>query len=424
MAGLAAARTLTAADASVVVFESTGLVGGKLRRSEVAGVMVDEGADSMLRRIPYGVELASETGLELISPTTGAGIWTRGEVRPMPAASVMGVPTDLKALAASGVISKRGLARARLDLARPGGAIGEDVSVGGLVAKRVGREIVDRLVDPLLGGVYAGRADQLSLQATLPQLWLHMQSHGSLIRAARAAIGTPTGAPVFAGIRGGLGLLPEHAAQGLDVRLGTVVTSLGRDASGWRLGEELFDAVVLAVPAAPAAKLLAGHAPVEELQRIRYASVGIVTLALDGPSPGKGTGFLVPAVEGRTTKAVTFTSRKWSVEGPAIVRASVGRYGEEADLQRDDDDLVRLVLGELEQAVGPLPPLMDSRVTRWGGALPQYEVGHVGVVERLRTRLPAGIAVAGAAYDGVGVPAVIGSGQRAAQAVLAGLRFP
>jgi oxygen-dependent protoporphyrinogen oxidase len=127
----------------------------------------------------------------------------------------------------------------------------------------------------------------------------------------------------------------------------------------------------------------------------------------------------VPAAEGRVTKAVTFTSRKWGRTDATIVRASVGRYGEQRDLQRDDDELVRVVLEELGQAVGPVPPLVASRVTRWGGGLPQYAVGHLDLVRRLRAGLPEGLAVAGAAYDGVGLPAVVRSGQEAARALLA-----
>jgi oxygen-dependent protoporphyrinogen oxidase len=147
--------------------------------------------------------------------------------------------------------------------------------------------------------------------------------------------------------------------------------------------------------------------------------VGIVTVVLDGPSPGWGSGYLVPAVERRTTKAVTFTSRKWGRTDATVVRASVGRYGEERDLQRPDEELVALVLEELAEAVGPLPPVVDTRVTRWGGALPQYAPGHLDLVRRLRAALPEGLAVAGAAYDGVGLPAVTRSGQEAARLLLA-----
>ncbi|MGZ6792813.1 MAG: protoporphyrinogen oxidase, partial [Mycobacteriales bacterium] len=313
-------------------------------------------------------------------------------------------------------------ARVPLDLALPGAPVTEDVSVGDLVTRRLGREVVQRLVDPLLGGVYAGRADLLSTQATLPQLWPHLAGHRSLLMAARASRGAPAPGPVFAGVEGGLGHLPPALAAGLDVRLRTTVRALTRTPTGWRLetgssADPAYldaDAVVLAVPAAPAARLLAGHAPAEELAGVGYASVGIVTLVLDGPSPGTGSGYLVPAVEGRTTKAVTFTSRKWGRPGPAVVRASVGRYGEEVELQRDDDELVAAVLAELRLALGELPPLVDSRVTRWGGGLPQYAVGHLDLVARLRRALPPGLAVAGAAYDGVGVPAVARSGQLAA----------
>lgn len=417
LAGLAAARELVAHGFDAVVLESTATVGGKVRASEVGGLLVDEGADSMLRRVPWGVELASSVGLEVVSPATGAaGLWT-DRMRPLPAGTVMGIPTDLDAV--------RDVVGQVREV--PGEPVTEDLSVGQLVRARLGDRVVDQLVDPLLGGVYAGTADGLSVRATLPQLWPHLAGHGSLVDAARAARGTPSSAPVFAQTAGGLGLLPPAVAQGLDVRLATTVRGLARTATGWRLetGSAAdpsyldVDGVVLAVPAAPAARLLQGHVATEELAQVRYASVAIVTLVLDGPSPGAGSGYLVPAVTGRDTKAVTFTSRKWGRSGPAVVRASVGRVGEESTLQRDDSELVATVRAELGAALGELPALLDTRVTRWGGGLPQYAPGHLDLVQRLRAALPAGIAVAGAAYDGVGVPAVIRSGQLAAQEIVA-----
>ena len=427
MAGLAAAHALRDV-ADVVVLEASSQVGGKLRTSEVGGVAVDEGADSLLRRVPHAVELATSVGLDLVSPTTGqAYVRSRGSLRPLPTGTVLGVPADLAALARSEVLSATGLARVPLDLVRPGDPVTEDVAVGALVGRRLGREVVERLVDPLLGGVYAGRADLLSLQATLPQLVEPLSRHRSLVLAARAARGTPSPGPVFAGLVGGLGRLPSAvaAATGADVRLRTTVRGLERTATGWRLvtgssaepGQVDADAVVLAVPAAPAARLLRGHVPVEDVAAIEYASVAIVTLVLAGDTPGRGSGYLVPAVEGLTTKAVTFTSRKWAYDDVAVVRASVGRFGEEVDLQRDDAELVDLVRGELELVLGPVGPLVDSRVTRWGGGLPQYAVGHLDRVRRIKASLPPGLAVAGAAYDGVGVPAVVRSGQDAAATV-------
>ncbi len=429
IAGLAAALEVTRAGARVIVLEASDRVGGKVRASDVGGLHVDEGADSMLRRVPWGTDLAAAAGLPLVFPTAGgASLWTRGRLRPLPTGTVMGVPADLASLARSEVLSAGGLARVPMDLALPGSPQQQDISVGELIARRLGREVVERLVDPLLGGVYAGHADLLSLQATLPALAAAAARHRSVIVAARAARGVPSPGPVFAGVPGGLGVLPAALAAQLDVRLGTTVRALELTPTGWRLGTGsaadpsylVADAVVLAVPAAPAARLLHGYAPVEELGSVDYASVAIVTLVLDGPSPGVGSGYLVPAVEGRTTKAVTFTSRKWGRPGPAVVRASVGRFGETRDLQRDDADLVATVLDELALAVGPLPRLLDSRITRWGGGLPQYAVGHLDLVARLRAALPTRLAVAGAAYDGVGVPAVAKSGQDAARAVLAG----
>jgi oxygen-dependent protoporphyrinogen oxidase len=442
IAGLAAAleaRRLQP-DADVVVLDAADRIGGKLRGSEVGGVLVDEGADSMLARVPEAVELAREVGLgdALVAPETGAAaLWTRRAMRPLPGRTVLGVPGDLRALARSGVLSRRGLARALLEPTLPGACPTSDVAVGALVGRRFGREVVERLVDPLLGGVYAGRADLLSLRATLPQLAGPAAGSRSLLRAAASAL-PPSGAspePVFQGLRGGLGTLPGAvaAAAAADVRLRSTVRELRQTASGWQLvigsaaapSVLAADAVVLAVPAAPASRLLRHLAPAaaEQIGMLDYASVALVTLVLDGPVPGTGSGYLVPAVEGRVTKAVTFTSRKWAhlASGPGVLRASVGRFGEAAVLQRADDELVAAVAGELRAAVGRLPPVLASRVTRWGGGLPQYAVGHLDRVARARSgleRLPA-LAVAGAAYDGVGVPACVRSGRAAAGSALA-----
>ncbi len=445
IAGLSAALTAARLGARVTVLEASDRLGGKVRVSEIGGLPVDEGADSMLARVPDGVQLARDAGLgdELTSPAEGqALIWTRGRLRPLPTGTVMGIPGDLAALARSEVLSPAGLARVPVDLALPGHGHEDDVSVGDLVTRRLGREVVERLVDPLLGGVYAGRADRLSLHATLPQLVRPVATARSLLLATRRAraTATPYTGPLFRGLPGGLGRLPGAVARasGAQVRLGTTVRGLARTPTGWRLElgpaarpEHLdADAVVIAVPAAPAARLLRDLAPAAaaELAGLDYAGVAIVTLVLDGPPPGSGSGYLVPAVEGRTTKAVTFTSRKWAhyAHDRAVLRASIGRYGEAADLQRDDGELVAIVLRELAEAVGPLPPLAASRVVRWGGGLPQYAVGHLDLVARVHAAVARqpGLAVAGAAYGGVGVPAVARSGREAAQRALAGTGAP
>ncbi len=445
----------------VTLLDEADRFGGKLRPGEVGGIAVDLGAESMLARRPEAVELARSAGLgpELEPPTTAkAAIWTRGALRPMPTGHVMGVPGDLNALAATGVISPEGMRRIRADLSAPATEVGEDVAIGEYVAARVGREVVDRLVDPLLGGVYAGHADRISMRAAVPQLLPVAQRERSLVEGVRgilaraaqssaAAPGTPP-APVFQGVRGGLGRLPGAVAAacreaGGELRTGTGVKELRRTPDGWRAvttgGEELAaDAVVLAVPAAAAARLLAAEAPAAagELGAVEYASMALVTLVFqrsalgaggaDGVPPGSG--FLVPPVDGRRIKAATFSSNKWgwlaeSAPDSFVLRTSFGRHGEAEALELPDEELVAAALGDLREAAGIHALPYASTVTRWYGGLPQYPAGHLDRVARIRElarKLPD-LALCGAAYDGVGIPACVGSGRRAADDVLSGL---
>jgi protoporphyrinogen/coproporphyrinogen III oxidase len=454
VAGLAAAWFLLDGGraARVSVLEASGRLGGKLHAGEIAGVPVDLGAESMLARRPEGVALARAVGLgdDLEPPATaGARLWSRGGLHPLPAGQVMGVPGDLAPLAASGVLSPQGLARLPLDHVLPRTDPGDDVAVGAFVAARLGREVVDRLVEPLLGGVYAGDAYRLSMRATVPQLFAAAREDRSLIsgvrrlqQAAPAAAG-----PVFMGVRGGVGRLPLAVADacraaGATIETGTSTRELKRTAGGWRLAAEGphgrrvidADAVVLAAPAPAAADLLRAEAPqaAAELAAVDYADMALVTMVFRRSDLGgadlDGSGFLVPPVDGRTIKASTFSSRKWGWLGAAdpgllVLRTSVGRYGDTADLDRDDSDLVRLSRADLAEAVGLTATPVAARVTRWNGGLPQYAVGHADRVARVRAevaKLP-GLAVCGAVYDGVGIPACVASARRAAQGLLEGL---
>ncbi len=461
IAGLAAAWFLRDEPVSVTVLEGSPRLGGKLSVSEVAGVPVDEGAEALLARRPEGISLIRAAGLagELSDPgTTAAGIWSRGRLHPLPGRQFMGVPADFGELARSGVLSPDGLARARRDADLPATGRADDVSVASYVGARFGRELVDRLVDPLLGGVYAGRSEELSFEATLPGLAEESRKHASLAEAAAALMppppaqapegGSGTGArpSVFTTLTGGLGSLPAAvaAASGATVRTGTMVRELARTAAGWRLTagsahapEQIeADAVVLAVPARPASRLLAGlpgaAAAQAALAGIAYASMAIVTLAYQDEAFAQvpdGSGYLVPALEGRPVKAVTFASVKWphlraAAPGLIMVRCSVGRIGEESLLQRDDRELAAIAAGDLADATGVRGTPVDGRVTRWGGALPQYTVGHRGRVDLIRRAVAAqpGLAVCGAAYDGLGIPACIATAQSAARQVAAYLR--
>lgn len=360
----------------------------------------------------------------------------------MPKGHAMGVPSDVAELGRSGVLSPAGLARVPFDRILPATLVTSDVSVAAYIRARMGSEVVDRLVEPLLGGVYAGRAELLSLDATMPHIATAARTERSLLRAARAiAHDAPKEAgPVFTTLRGGMGSLPKAvaAASGADIRTGVMVRELRRTRSGWRLvtgpvrDPETVeaDAVIVAVPAPSAGRLLADEVPkaAAELARIEYASMAIVTLAYPRaafPEQPDGSGYLVPPIEGRPVKAVTFSTVKWPhlrERDPnlVVVRCSIGRHGEEHTLQRPDEDLKAAAMTELAVTcgVGELP--IDSRVTRWGGALPQYTVGHADRVARIRSAVAGvpGLAVAGAAYDGLGIPACVATARAAAGRVL------
>ncbi|WP_326799121.1 protoporphyrinogen oxidase [Streptomyces sp. NBC_01808] len=451
IAGLAAAHRLLAGGARVTVLEAGTRLGGKLHAGELAGVPADLGAEALLARRPEAVGLARAVGLaDALQPVAagGAAVWTRGRLRPLPGGQVMGVPGDLDRLAAAEVLSPEGLARVAREAELPPAEPGEDVAIGAFVAERLGAEVTDRLVEPLLGGVYAGDAYRLSMRAAVPQLFAALREERTLLGAARAvqsrgaAAGTSQ-APVFMGIEGGIGRLPAAVAEavrqaGGEIVLGTEVASLerrkgfpGPAPARWRVlaGGRAYDAdaVVLAVPAAAAARLVRGVAPraAAEFDGVRYASMALITLALprreaEAQLPA-GTGFLVPPVDGRTIKASTFSSAKWGWAGDDdifLLRTSVGRIDDDKTLERDDADLVTASLDDLRAATGLDARPVASRVSRWRGALPQYEVGHDARVARIRGALPAGLAVCGALYDGVGIPACIASAHRAADELL------
>src|ERR1700761_1289050 len=469
IAGLAAAYFLRDEPVEVTVLEGSPRLGGKLTASEVAGVPVDAGAEALLRRRPEGTDLIADVGLadQLVLPgTTASGIWSYGGLHPLPPRQFMGVPADLDGLGRSGVLSAAGLARARRDLDLPATPRGGDVGVAAYGGARFGAELVDRLVDPLLGGVYAGRSEELSFEATLGPLAAAAGKYPSLAEAAASLIPAPPPArpgeqasprpAVFTTLTGGLGMLPAAvaAASGATIRTRATVRELSRTPDGWRLvvgagadpGELHADAVVLALPARPASRLLNGvpgaAAAATALAAIEYASMAIVTLAYPRSrfpaTQGQArSGYLVPAVEGRAVKAVTFSTVKWphltvqpdtgpsGPDGPIdIIRCSIGRIGEEGVLQRDDAELVALAVADLAGETGAQGPPVDTRVTRWGGALPQYTVGHLDRVATIHDAVAAqpGLAVCGAAYAGVGIPACIATADTAAQRVSAFFR--
>lgn len=447
IAGLTAARDVLVAvpEARVVVLDASDRVGGKVRREDVGGHLVDVGAEAMLAVRPEAVALVRELAeaADIVTPTTtSARVWSRGELHPLPR-SRMGVPFADSVVA--GLLTDDESRRMRAESAAP--PLGDDVSVADYVGGRLGVAVVDRLVEPLLGGVYAGHARQLSLQATMPAVWAIAQAGESLLAPPVVDHRAGTARPPFIGLAGGVGRLAELFADDIQQRggvieSGTIVRGVERTPTGWvvnsgpttRPRRLEADAVIIAVPPPAASRLLAPVTPTAAtaLGEVEMASVAVITLAVPQAQVAswEGSGFLVPPVDGRGIKASTNSSAKWgwlAAEGDdtAYLRASVGRAGETAALQREDADLVALAVREISEAVGA-PPLtvVDSHVQRWGGGLPQYAVGHVDRIARVTRAVGevSGLEVAGAAYGGIGIPAVIASAHAAAEATTTHLR--
>ncbi|NIH79628.1 protoporphyrinogen oxidase [Amycolatopsis viridis] len=437
VSGAAAAYRLRAAlgdGPAITLFESGDRLGGKLRTVEVAGMRYDTGAEAFLARRPEGVGLAAELGLDLVHPSGARStVLAGGRLAPLPGRTMMGIPGSPDAVA--GVLSDGALARVAAEPDLPPVRLGADVALGALLRERFGDELVDRLVDPLLGGVYAGGADGLGLRATVPALAAALDRGAPSLTAAAAGLipDQPSTAPVFGTLPGGLGTLVDRLVELAkpDVRLGRPVTALHRRQDRWQLvagGEAVdADAVLLAVPAPAARRLLAGVAPAASaaLGEIELASMAVVAMALPpGTELPDASGVLIGARERRAdgtpfaAKAFTFSSRKWPHlnTGPVLVRGSVGRFGEPGALHRDDDEVVSLVRADLAELTGITAEPIDVVVTRWGGGLPQYGPGHLDLVDRAERAVAEvpGLALAGAALHGVGVPACIATAIAAA----------
>ena len=440
--GLAAAHYLRRAGVPVTLVEAGDRLGGKIKTLELDGVPVEAGPDTFLARVPFAVNLCRELGLgdELVEPATGkAWLWIGDRLRPLPERHVLGVPTALVPLVRSGVLSPAGVARAALDLVLPRTSYGPDPSVADVVGRRMGREVVERLVDPLVGGINAGRADSLSLAATARPLAEGAARSRSLALGLRQAPPGP-GGPVFLGLAGGLQRLSDRLAQEVDdARLGTSVRSITPSPAGrgYRLecapGPDLdADAVVVAVPAFAAAGMVAALSPVaaEHLGLIRHASVVTATLAYQPaavPRPLEGSGMLVPRVEGRLVTACTWSTTKWpalAASGMVLLRASSGRDGDDRAMELDDDEVVRRLHDELTEALQLREAPVASLVSRWPRGFPQYEVGHRARVDAIEAALGAdapNVVVAGAAYRGVGIAACVEEAKAAAGRITAAL---
>ncbi|MGJ5725695.1 protoporphyrinogen oxidase [Brevibacterium sp. H602] len=447
ISGLVAAYRLSA-EHRVTVLESGDRLGGCLRPTTLDGAVpvgIDSGAEASLNRRPETKSLAAELGLDSVFPSTqhSSQVLSRGDLHPIPKRTIMGVPAE--AAEVESLIGTEAAARLAAERITPP-IEGDDVSLGDFLSERLGGAIVDELVDPLLGGVYAGRCRDLSLAETVPALLPAAVEGTSVLDlvaqllAARdaqiASAGNPE--PVFMSFEGGINrLIPAlHEAivlGGGTVRLGAGVTGIDRDGERWMVrgeGEDIeSEGLVLATPAHVTAGLLRSVAPesASRLGEIPYASTALVAALVDlGGVELKGSGFLIPATEGTFIKASTFVSNKWPwttdhiPAGTALVRMSIGRFGDGPEVwsSLSDEEIVERAFADWQTITSrPESRLLGSEVQRWNSALPQYQPGHaerIAAIDAEIADLP-GLELAGSAYGGVGIPACIARADAAAQ---------
>jgi oxygen-dependent protoporphyrinogen oxidase len=446
--GVAAARALVAHGCSVHLIEAADRLGGSIRTSPFGDLpAVDEGPDAFLLRAPGAIDLARAVGLgdRLVNPErVGAAVW-HGRLRPIPEGIVLGVPSSLGNVVRSGLLSPGGMLRAGLDLIRPASPVDHD-SIGTWVRARFGHQVHDRLVDALVGSIYGADTDAFSL-AAVPQLAsLAAGGRSALLTARRTASATrpvpgQERPAIFAAPATGMATLVEHTLSTLHggpegsfaLSTGHTVSRIERDGDTWRVDDEPVDAVLLAAPARAAARLLAGVAPdaTAGLATIVTAGVIMVTLAVPGdewPAAARGrSGYLVPKSVQRQVTAVSFGSQKWShwapADGSVILRVSLGRDGLDV-MGLDDDAIVAAVVAEVGTHLGVDLRPSRWRITRWPAAFAQYRPHHHQLVAGIDAALPPGIALAGASYRGIGIPACVADAERAAGMLVARLDRP
>ncbi len=445
ISGLATAHAIHRRLGSAVrltLIEGGSELGGKVATQRFSGHVVDTGPDALLVRVPAMAALLEDLGLsdQIVAPASlGAHVWSRGQLRRLPTGTLFGVPDRLLPLLKSRLMSPAGLARAALDLVLPRSRPAtSDPSIADLVIPRLGSQVFDRLVEPLLGGVHAGRAAELSAHSTVPDIEALARKNRSLyfgLRKMRRDAPPSTGAPVLITLAGGLGRLVETlvARMGeVDQRLNSTARTVTPEGSGYHVdladGTSIeADAVVLATPAFVTSQLLGDLVPevATVLAQIPYVDVATIWLAYPSSAMGRpldGTGFLVPPEEGKLLVGCTWSSAKWphlADDSIVLIRCMVGRRGDTRWLDMDDETLVRRVQDELVEAMGMTAGPVDQSIQRWPQAMPQYLVGHQDRLDTLDTamrQLP-GVFLTGAAYRGVGIASCVADAGRIATAV-------
>ncbi|MDC3425603.1 protoporphyrinogen oxidase [Aquibacillus sp. 3ASR75-11] len=427
----------------VNLIEESDRLGGKIKTESKNGFTIERGPDSFLARKESAAKLAKEVGLEgeFIRNGTGQSYILVGDnLHKMPKGSFMGVPTQVRPFLLSTIFSPKGKLRAGLDFVLPKSKPVADQSVGGFFRRRLGDELVENLIEPLLSGIYASDIDDLSLMATFPNFYKLEQEHGSVVRGLQRTMpklkkqkAKKTG--MFLSLENGLESLVAavEAQLGDDtVMKGTSVDHIEKKDQGYHLllGEgkvHKADAVVLATPHFAAQRMLSQYTFMEPLKEMAATSVATVAMAFDASAIKKdidGTGFVVSRNSDYRITACTWTHKKWpstTPEGKVLLRCYVGRPGDEGVVDLSDEDIVAIVLHDLNKIMNITQEPEFSIVSRWKNAMPQYSVGHKQRLAQVQTdidkHLP-GVFIAGSSYEGIGIPDCIDQGVETVEKVI------
>lgn len=442
--GLAAAYRLqkTAPKLNVTLLEATSHLGGKIGTEQFDGFTLEWGPDCFLSRKPRGIGLCQELGIdgELVGRNPHHAktfVLRNGRLHRLPEGLTGLIPTDLEALENSTLLSQSARERLAKEKSIPSKPAGSDESVANFISRRLGQEAFENLVEPLMAGIYAGQADELSLAATFPQLRQLELKHGSLLAGLAKRPSEKSGPkyPPFVSFPDGMQTLVTRLAEcleGVDIRRESAVTHIRKISGGYRLsinGKRLTadklesQAVIVTTPAFVSGRLLADldGKLANTLLQIPYASTALVNLAFNETDVPEldGYGYVIPNVEGREVLACTWTSRKWdnrAPEGKVLIRVYIGRYGQPDVTEYEDDHLLTIAQNELRQTLNITAAPLFHRIIRYPKAMPQYNLGHLERLAAINTRLAdhPGLFLAGAAFNGIGIPDCIVSGEEAA----------
>ncbi|KXH87582.1 protoporphyrinogen oxidase [Sporosarcina sp. HYO08] len=434
----------------LTLIEKSAALGGKIKTLHRDEFVIERGPEAFLARKMPIIELSRELGIldELVGTNPAARtnyIYHKNKLHPMPPGLILGIPTKITPFMKTGLISPMGKMRAAMDLVLPKKSEKEDESLGHFIERRLGREVLDYITEPLLGGIYAGDTHALSLQATFPNFAQMEEKHGSLIKgmlASRQRQAPSTGnlpeaakRSMFLTFKNGMTTIVDRLAEAIgpaNIKNEVGVQAIDRKNAHYTIrlddGSAIeADGLIVALPTFEAAHILGEFPASKWLEEIHYVSVANVVLAFDENEvdiPLDGSGFVVPKTEGRNITACTWTSSKWThtaPQGKRLVRCYIGRGGAEDWVQLSDGELLKMVQKDLTEMMGIRAEPLFYEITRLQQSMPQYPVKHVEEIQKLRASLAKekpGIYLCGAGYAGVGIPDCIQQGKEAAEQLI------